>query len=84
MTDADIFLVLSAAVGALVKLDPAHVRENARDIIPWVVAILAIGAGAMAESVRGFLYLLAMPIGLFVAANVAAGLVLAGWRRVRS
>lgn len=84
MAESDAFLALSAIVGALVTLDAKPVQENAREIIPWAVGLLALDAAVMAESVRGFFYLLAMPIGLFVTANVAAGLMLTGWRRWRS
>ncbi|WP_454888668.1 hypothetical protein [Sphingobium indicum] len=83
MADTDMFLVASAIVGALVTLDPADTREKARDVIPWAVGMLAIAALATAESVRGFFYLLAMPIGLFVAANVAATMLLVLWRVFR-
>ena len=82
--DADLWMLIAAALGVVMafeRLDyePIHYR-----FFRWAMLIqLALVAATEAESWRGFLYLLFMPIGAYKVARIVAEPVAARWHGQR-
>jgi hypothetical protein len=85
MGEWDLFIAGGVVIGALVGIERARGAAD-RDPVgrQWAaLALVACIAAAGADSARGFLYLLLMPIGGYTAARIVTAPIAARWVRRR-